>query len=439
MNSATLSLEEITSCLSGYDPDSLRVEDGKEIIKKYSEVISNNLKKETLPVKESLGRVLAKDIISSIDVPSENNAAMDGYAFNSKVLSLNHEEFVELKVIGQIFAGEKKIISDNSQSCFQITTGAIMPSNCDTVIPQEYVELKNDKIKFSRIAVNPSDNRRLKGEDLSLGKVALKSGRIIKPSDLGLLASLGVDKISVYRKLRVAFFSTGNELSPVGERLTDGSIYDSNSYTIFGMLKRIDVEIIDMGIVPDDPIILETAFRKATQLSDVVITSGGVSVGEADYTKNVMKKIGDVDFWKVAMRPGRPMVFGRIWADERKKNDDFSLLFGLPGNPVAVMVTFYIFVKEALINMMGSKNYNSNLVYLKSHNSFKKKPGRTEYRRGKIITSSNKLSSVMLTGAQGSGILSSMSDADCLIVLDHDIIEIKVGEMVPVLIFDGLV
>jgi molybdopterin molybdotransferase len=415
------------------------VEDGKEIIKTFSKIISKKLTIEKMPIREALGRVLAIDVISPINVPSHNNAAMDGYAFNSKILSLAKEKTVELKIFGKIFAGDKRVNSQLSDCCYQIMTGAIMPSDCDTVIPQEFVEVSGKKIKFLSSGVRAGENRRLQGEDLQFGCPALKAGKILKPSDLGLLASLGMPEVNVFRKLRVSFFSTGDELRSLGESLPEGCVYDSNRYTIFGMLKRIGVDIVDLGVIPDDPLLLENAFLSAASSSDLIITSGGVSVGEADHTKAVMKKLGDVCFWKVAMRPGRPMVFGKIWPEKDKKSEAFSLLFGLPGNPVAVMVTFYVFVREAILQMMGSKECESRLIFIKSSESLKKKPGRTEYRRGTIIKGSDNLPYIKLTGAQGSGILSSMSDADCLVILEHDTVRINVGDLVPVLIFDGLI
>ncbi len=433
------SLKNVTSCLSGYDPESLRVEDGKEIIKTFSETIVRKLTIEKMPIRDALGRVLALDVISPINVPSHNNAAMDGYAFDSKILSSDIEETIELKVSGQIFAGNKIVTKKSNNICYQIMTGAVMPSNCDTVIPQEFVEVQGNQIRFLNTAVKPFDNRRLKGEDLQFGRPALKAGKLLKPSDLGLLASIGMPEVNVFRKLRVSFFSTGDELKSLGENLSEGCVYDSNRYTIFGMLKRLGVEIIDLGVIPDNPILLEKAFISASNSSDVIITSGGVSVGEADHTKSVMKKLGDVDFWKVAMRPGRPMVFGKIWSDKDKKNDNYSLLFGLPGNPVAVMVTFYVFVMEALLQMMGSNEFKSQFVLVKSAESFKKKPGRTEYRRAKIFNDNDKCPRIRLIGAQGSGILSSMSEANCLVVLEHDVVSISKDDLIPVLVFDGLI
>ncbi len=436
--SVLVSLDEVASCVSGYDPDSLNVNDGKKIIKKYLESFRDELSSETVPIRESLGRVLFTDLISNINVPPNDNAAMDGYAFNSSVFEMKSEEIIELSVVKKIFAGDYKLEPITADECVNIMTGAPMPVGCDTVIPQEFVEKKNNTIRFLRHAVPPLANCRLKGEDLTLGKPALLKGKILNPADLGLIASQGFEKIEVYRKLKVAFFSTGDELVPVGQKIKDGKIYDSNSQTIFAMLTKIGVEIHDMGLIPDNFNLLEKAFKKAAEIADVTITSGGVSVGEADYTKMVVKKLGDVAFWKVSMRPGRPMVFGKIWTDEKKNSKDFSLLFGLPGNPVAVMVTFYVFVRDALIEMMGSSEIKSNLLYVASSEKIKKKPGRTEYRRGKINYCDGLRPKVSLTGSQGSGILSSMSQADCLVVLDDDTLTVEIGEYVPVLVFDGI-
>ncbi len=434
-----VTLDNVISCVSGYDPDSLRVDDGKKIISTFSKIIAKNLAVEKVQIRESLGRVLAEDVISPIDVPSHNNAAMDGYAFNGKILTSSAKKTIELNILGKVFAGDVKSMVLINDSCYQIMTGAIMPTGCDTVIPQEFVEASSKKVKFSRNAIKPFDNRRLKGEDLTYGKPALKVGKMLKPSDLGLLASLGIPEVKVFRKIRVSFFSTGDELRSLGQLLPEGCVYDSNRYTIFGMLKRLGVEVIDLGVVPDDLVSLENTFRKAAKSSDAIITSGGVSVGQADHTKDIMKKLGDVSFWKVAMRPGRPMVFGKIWSEKNDTNETFSLLFGLPGNPVAVMVTFYVFVREALLQMMGTTEFKSQLIYVESAEDFKKKPGRTEYRRGKIIQRSRSTPCVRLIGAQGSGILRSMSEADCLVVLDHDTVHIKSGDLVPVLVFDGLI
>ena len=260
-------------------------------------------------------------------------------------------------------------------------TGAVMPVGLDTVVPQEFTQAANDQVTVPAGIVRAGDNRRLAGEDLARGEAALQAGRILRPADLGLLASLGQAEVPVLRRLRVAFFSTGDELRSIGEPLDEGCVYDSNRYTLWGMLQRLGVELIDMGVVRDDPVALEAAFRHAAANADAVITSGGVSVGEADHTKQVMASLGEVLFWKIAMRPGRPMAIGRIWSQGRGVGQP-AILFGLPGNPVAVMVTFYAFVREALLAMSGASAAPLPMLKAATTEAIRKKPGRTEYQRG---------------------------------------------------------
>ena len=280
--------------------------------------------------------------------------------------------------------------------------------------------------------VRTGDNRRLAGEDLARGAVALPQGRLITPSDLGVAASLGRAELPVRRRLRVAFFSTGDELRSLGETLEEGCVYDSNRYTIWGMLQRLGfVDLIDMGVVRDRAADLEVAFQQAAGCADAIITSGGVSVGEADHTKQVMAALGDVAFWRIAMRPGRPMAIGRM--------NGGALLFGLPGNPVAVMVTFYAFVRSALMQMAGVRGLPPPQVKARCTTPLRKKPGRTEYQRGIVTRDADGQWSVSITGAQGSGILSSMSAANGLVILPHDSGSVQPGDWVDVLAFDGLI
>ena len=313
-------------------------------------------------------------------------------------------------------------------------TGAVMPGGLDTVVPKEFTREANGRVTIPAGIVRPGDNRRLAGEDLARGEAALRAGRILRPADLGLLASLGRAEVPVWRRLRVAFFSTGDELRSVGEPLDPGCVYDSNRYTLWGMLQRLGVEPIDMGVVPDDPQALEAAFRAAAVAADAVITSGGVSVGEADHTRQVMARVGDVLFWKIAMRPGRPMAIGRIGSAEHA-----AILFGLPGNPVAVMVTFYAFVRGALLAMSGAEVVPLPLLRAAATRSIRKKPGRTEYQRGIVSQAADGRWQVEITGSQGSGILRSMSVANGLVVLGHDQGTVEAGDLVDVLPFDGLI
>ena len=420
-------LKDIISCMGGYDPDALPVARANEIIRSFVAPITGV---ETLPVRAALGRVLAEDIVSPINVPSHDNSAMDGYAVRADNLA-SHAP-VTLLEIGVALAGKEFRGEVGSGQCVRVMTGAVMPAGTDTVVIQEIV-----KVDGKHVTVPPGQergqNRRLAGEDLEKGKPALKAGALIRPAELGMIASLGIGDVRVKQRLRVAFFSTGDELRSITEKLGPGEVYDSNRYTLYGMLTRLGCKVIDMGVVRDDPILLEAAFRKAAASADAVVTSGGVSVGEADYTKQMMTKLGEVVFWKIAMRPGRPMAFGRIETDGKA-----AYLFGLPGNPVAVMVTFYHFVRGALLTMMGRADTDLPLLRVKSQSALRKKPGRTEYQRG-VLEQRNGEWTVRLTGAQGSGILRSMSEANCFVVLHHEQGSVKAGDPVDVMLMDGLV
>ena len=311
-----------------------------------SKALNNPADIETVSLDQAINRILAADVLSPIDVPSADNSAMDGFAFNSQCLNTSSSE-IELAIVGTAFAGkpyEGKVIAGQ---CLKIMTGALMPPDCDTVIPQEFTESgDNILIRFKQNQVKPGENRRLRGEDLQKDKPAILAGRLLRPSDLGLAASLGIASLNVNRKLKVAILSSGDELRALGQPLDSGSIYDSNRYSLTGLLNRLNLDIIDCGIVRDDPTSLKEAFCQAAKEADVLISSGGVSVGEADFTKQIMQELGDVGFWKIAMRPGRPMAFGMLKPVPGKSPTRKTLFFGLPGNPVAVMVTFYQFEGE---------------------------------------------------------------------------------------------
>jgi molybdopterin molybdotransferase len=423
-------LADIAAQLAGYDPNALPVATAQDFIARLAprvEVI------ESLSLRSSLGRVLARAVVSTIDVPASDNSAMDGYALRGAELRTDTPS--AFTVAGKGLAGQALVGSVGANACVRIMTGAVMPTGLDTVVPQEFVKVDGD----GRIVVQPGvvragDNRRLAGEDLRSGEPALRAGRLLRPADLGLMASLGRAEVPVYRRLRVAFFSTGDELRSIGEPLDAGCVYDSNRYTLWGMLRRLDIDVLDLGVVPDDPAQLEAAFRRAAENADAVITSGGVSVGEADHTKQVMAKLGDVLFWKIAMRPGRPMAIGRIESRGRQ-----AILFGLPGNPVAVMVTFYAFVRDALLAMSGATAAPLPTLRARSVQPIRKKAGRTEYQRGIVSVSDDGSLQVAITGSQGSGILRSMSEANGLVVLQHEQGDVPAGGMVDVLPFDGLV
>ena len=424
-----LSLSDIVSCVSGYDPDAMTVPQAQKIIHDFVQPISSI---ERVAIRSALDRTLAADITSTIDVPANDNSAMDGYALRGDDLASN--QTLTLRIVGSVHAGQQFNGAVAAGECVRIMTGAAMPADCDTVIPQEFTENQSDAaVTIPAGRVRRGDNRRLRGEDLRNGQIALRAGKILRPADIGMLASLGVAEIPVQRRLRVAFFSTGDELRSVGEQLDPGCVYDSNRYTLYGMLTRLGCDIIDMGVVSDDPVAMEAAFRSACEHADAVITSGGVSVGAADYTKQTMTKLGDMLFWKIGMRPGRPMAFGRIASHDRG-----AYLFGLPGNPVAVMVSFYFFVRDALLRMSGADASPLPRLQATSLSAIRKKPGRTEYQRGILAPDSDGIWKVKLTGAQGSGILRSMSDANCIIVLDDAQGDVAAGDPVQVVLFDGL-
>ena len=435
MTSVNKSIDQIISCLSGYDPESMSVSGALDIILELTQEYCKNLGSEFIPLTEAPGRVLYNDLISTLDVPAQDNAAMDGYAFSHRYLDQNNG-IAKLKIRGSINAGE--IISDEIRQgeCVKIMTGAKMPNMCDTVIPQEFVSISNGMACFTSSIVKKGDNRRKKGEDLKFGNPVLQRGRLLSAADVGLVASLGIPEIEVYKKLRVGYFSTGNELRSPGQELDDGCIYDSNRYTISAMLSRLPVDIIDFGVAVDNPRILESAFKNAASKVDLIITSGGVSVGESDFTKQVMKSLGSIEFWKIAMRPGRPMALGTI-TKPNEEGTNQTIVFGLPGNPVAVMVTFFIFVLPAIRRMVGNAKYLNRKLTFPLLTSVKKKKGRTEFRRGNLVNV-NENNFVKVQENQGSGILRSMSEADCLVILEHNEQTYEAGDKVSVLIFDGL-
>jgi len=422
------SLAQVASCINGYDPDALRVADAQRIIRDFVQPVQAV---EMVALRASLGRVLARDLVSPLNVPAHDNSAMDGYALRGA--DLPQQGAVTLKVVGVAYAGRPLDVVPGPGECVRIMTGGVMPAGCDSVLPQEFADSATEESVTLRAgAIRAGDNRRLAGEDLRQGSAALKAGRIIRPADLGLCASLGFAEIPVQRRLRVAFFSTGDELRSIGERLDEGCVYDSNRYTIYGMLTRLGCEIIDMGVVRDSPEALEEALRCACENADAIITSGGVSVGAADYTRQVMAALGDVTFWKIGMRPGRPLAFGRVASNGRS-----AFLFGLPGNPVAVMVSFYFFAREALLRMMGAHS-PMPLLRARSAEAIRKKPGRTEYQRGIVARGADGEPEVRITGSQGSGILRSMSEANCMVVLQDGQGNVGAGEMVDILPFEGL-
>jgi molybdopterin molybdotransferase len=428
-------IERIASCVGGYDPQSLPVAAAQQFIDRFVEPLAVRTV-ERLALRAALGRVLARDLVSPIDVPAHDNSAMDGYALRGADLQPGGETRLRL-VGGTRLAGAAPDAAQpplEGGCCLRIMTGAVMPPGADTVVPQEFCRLEDDRVVVPAGAVRAGDNRRLRGEDLRRGGVALARGKRIGAAELGLAASLGLAELPVHRRLRVAFFSSGNELRSVGEPLDAGCVYDSNRYTLHALLRGMDVEMLDLGVVRDEPQALEDAFGEAAAAADAVITSGGVSVGEADYTKQIMARLGDVAFWRIAMRPGRPMAFGSLGDGARR-----TVLFGLPGNPVAVMVTFILFVRPALQRLQGRTPQSPWMLRARSRMPLRKKPGRSEYQRGCLQRGDDGELWVDVAGNQGSGVLRSMSEADGLVVLHHAQGAVAAGDWVDVLPLDGLI
>jgi len=419
------SIEQIAAELQGYDPQALSAAAVNEFLSRLVEPVTET---EELPLFDALDRVLAQDVISPVSVPPHDNSAMDGYAFAGS--QLRADAPLVLRSVGTALAGKAWSGTVGAGQCVRIMTGAIMPAGLDTVVPQEFVQAAGDTITLPPGLLQPGDNRRFKGEDVMQGQPALRRGSRLSPAALGLAASLGIPTVTVWRRLKVAYFSTGDEILSLGEAPREGAVYDSNRYTVFGLLRRLGIEVLDYGVVGDNPEKLEATFREAATRADAIITSGGVSVGEADYTKTMMRKLGDVAFWRIAMRPGRPMAVGRIGK---------SILFGLPGNPVAVMVTFLAFVRPALLQMMGCAAAPAPLLRARSLEAMRKKPGRTEYQRGIVTSAPDGSLQVRTTGNQGSGVLSSMVQGNGLIVLHHGQGNVAVGDEVDVMMFDGVI
>ncbi|HEX7888185.1 MAG TPA: gephyrin-like molybdotransferase Glp [Ramlibacter sp.] len=419
------SIAEIAAQLQGYDPQALSADGVGEFLARLVTPVTQT---EKAGVFDALGRVLARDLVSPISVPPHDNSAMDGFAFDGAQLA---QGALQLEVVGTALAGKAWQGEMRPGQCVKIMTGAIMPAGLDTVVPQEFTKtLADGRVEIPAGLLQPGDNRRHRGEDLMEGRPALQAGERLGPAACGLVASLGIAQVEVFRRLRVAYFSTGDEILSLGEPPREGAVYDSNRYTVHGLLTRLGCEVIDLGVVRDEPALLEQAFRDAASRTDAIITSGGVSVGEADFTKAMMKKLGDVAFWKIAMRPGRPMAVGRIGE---------SVLFGLPGNPVAVMVTFLAFVRPALLRMMGARAAAPPYLKARSAEAMRKKPGRTEYQRGTVTRTADGGLEVRTTGNQGSGVLSSMVQANGLIVLHHAQGNVASGDEVDVMVFEGVI
>lgn len=402
----------------GHHASAMTLESALEAVLKSVKVVAES---ESIGLLHALGRILAQDVISAVNVPGHTNSAMDGYALRWE--DTRSPGGTSLRVAGESFAGRPYTGGSlRAGECVRIMTGAVVPESADTIIIQEDTQRDGDTIKF-QVECRRGEHVRLAGEDIKLGSVALSAGRKLRAADLGLLASVGVADVDVRRKVKVAYFSTGDELRAVGEKLENGQIHDSNRYTLHAMLSDAGVDSIDLGVVRDDPAALRQAFAVAAERADVVVTSGGASVGEADYVTDILAELGQVSFWNVAMKPGRPLVFGKLHGAE---------FFGLPGNPVSVMVTFLEVVRPALAVMSGAPYAPPLRFKARAACKLHKKPGRMEFQRGILTCREGADPSVDITGRQGSGILRSVSQANCFIVLGLDSGSVEQGEWVTV-------
>jgi molybdopterin molybdotransferase len=380
---------------------------------------------EYIPLYDATSRVLAEELISLINVPQQTNSAMDGYAVATESLQTGSP----IKVIGQVFAGQKFPERVRPGEAVEIMTGAPVPEGTDTILIKEICTVDQGELSFIG-PVKKGQHVRQAGEDIQRGQVALSPGHFIRPQEQGFIASLGLDKVKVYRKIKVAIFSTGDEVVEQGNALPENSIYDTNRFSLHGMLSRLGCEVIDFGIINDTQEAMSACLLDASAKADMVISSGGVSMGKADYIKNSLEEVGNIDFWKIAMRPGRPLAFGKVQG---------TPFFGLPGNPVAVMVTFSQFVQPALRKLMGQKQWAPVRMVAIAGERLKSRLHRTDYTRGVYEISEQGQLIVRSTGSQGSGILSSMVQANCFIEIEDQYDQIAEGQKVIIQPFSDLI
>jgi molybdopterin molybdotransferase len=383
---------------------------------------------QSVPLDNALDRVLATDIHSPMNIPPFDNAAMDGYAVRRQDL----EESLILPVAGKALAGRPFTQSWPKGSCVRIMTGAKIPEGCDMVIVQEQTEMVDDHVQF-HLSCAPSECKRFSnirpvGNDLKMGDIILEKGSRLTARDLPMIASLGIAKVNVYRRPKIAIFSTGDELKPLETPLNEGDIYDSNRYGVNALLEKLGCDTIDLGIIPDDPAQLERAFTQAQTLADVIITSGGVSVGEADYTKDILAHLGEINFWKLAIKPGKPFAFGQLGS---------TLFCGLPGNPMSAMITMYVLVQPLLAKLSGNDKWQKpELIQATSLCDFKPSLERTDYQRGVYFIKNGRFH-VDSAGNQSSGAFRAMAAANCFIVLEPKQGQIKAGEHVNIQLFNS--
>ncbi|HIF5879343.1 TPA: bifunctional molybdopterin-guanine dinucleotide biosynthesis adaptor protein MobB/molybdopterin molybdotransferase MoeA [Vibrio parahaemolyticus] len=417
---APKSKEKDAACCDTLSPAFLSVVQGQEKILSLVNTVSEI---EACKIENAYGRVLAEDIISPVNVPQYTNSAMDGYAIRSD--DVDRDSY---QVVAEVMAGHAYDQPLQVGQAVKIMTGAPTPLNGDTVVMREQASQEGDKVTFNGAHIKAGQNVRQAGEDLAIGSDVFTAGTRLASPEMGMTASLGFGEANVFRKLKVAVFSTGDEVQAPGTEQKANSIYDSNRFTIMGMLEKLGCEILDFGILEDNEQLMIEALENASAQADVVMTSGGVSVGDADYIKLALDKLGQIDFWRINMRPGRPLAFGQI------NNKPF---FGLPGNPVAVMVSFINFVEPALRKMQGEQGWKPLKVNAIATENLRSRQGRTEFSRGIYELDDTGRLTVRTTGKQGSGILRSMSEANCLIEISPAIDTVKAGESVTIIPLQG--
>ncbi|MCF9447060.1 bifunctional molybdopterin-guanine dinucleotide biosynthesis adaptor protein MobB/molybdopterin molybdotransferase MoeA [Vibrio parahaemolyticus] len=417
---APKSKEKDAACCDTLSPAFLSVVQGQEKILSLVNTVSEI---EACKIENAYGRVLAEDIISPVNVPQYTNSAMDGYAIRSD--DVDRDSY---QIVAEVMAGHAYDQPLEVGQAVKIMTGAPTPRNGDTVVMREQASQEGDKVTFNGANIKAGQNVRQAGEDLAIGSDVFTVGTRLASPEMGMIASLGFGEANVFRKLKVAVFSTGDEVQAPGTEQKANSIYDSNRFTIMGILEKLGCEILDFGILEDNEQLMIEALENASAQADVVMTSGGVSVGDADYIKLALDKLGQIDFWRINMRPGRPLAFGQI------NNKPF---FGLPGNPVAVMVSFINFVEPALRKMQGEQGWKPLKVNAIATENLRSRQGRTEFSRGIYELDDTGRLTVRTTGKQGSGILRSMSEANCLIEISPAIDTVKAGESVTIIPLQG--
>ncbi|MEG3001172.1 MAG: molybdopterin molybdotransferase MoeA [Comamonas sp.] len=416
----------------GADAGAMRVDQVHALLRALAQPVAEV---ETLSLHQALGRVLARDVISPISVPPHDNSAMDGYAFAGHLLAT--ADSLALPIAGTVLAGQPWQGDVPAGHALRIMTGAMLPPGLDTVVPFELCQADAQQVRFATTGLRPSANRRQRGEELAAGATALPAGTRLGPAELGLAAGLGLPQLTVRRRLRVALFSTGDELLQPGDAARSGAIYDSNRFALAAALQQLGCDILDLGAVRDEPAALRAALQQAAQNADVILTSGGVSSGDADHTQSLLAELGDVAFLRIAMRPGRPLAAGRMRAADGQPG---ALLLGLPGNPVAALLSFVLLARPALLQAMGMDAARATpaLVQVPLATPLRKRAGRTEFVRATLQANAQGLIEARPTGNQSSAMLSSLVQADALLLLDHDQGDLAAATLVSALPLHGL-